>query len=295
MPQRTDPFQRMIALLNATLAGQASVVESAMLRDQVTQEEREVDVLITTKVANYKIAMGIEVVSAGRPAGTPWVERMRAKHDNLAIDKLILVSKSGFTKPAIEKARFYGIETLTVQQAAETEWPLLAKLESNGVFEVTTLKYDCAVVCLFDDGTKERIEAPLHATFPVGNTTESLDDFVRRLVCQQKFRDALYPHIEGVGEHEFWLSYTEPRGLWRIEHNGRSGQVEELRIGLKVLRRDSPVKMASGRYTNAPFVAGASTPGAPALQFVLVKNSDGSVSGRLVDREGIRTLSLTVP
>ena len=135
MPQRTNAFQRIVTLLNATLGGQASVVESAMLRDKVTQEDREVDVLITICAANYSVAIGVEVVSWSRPAGTPWVERMRAKHDNLQIDKLILVSQSGFTRPAIEKARFYGIETLTVERACATDWPLLATLESTGVHQ----------------------------------------------------------------------------------------------------------------------------------------------------------------
>ena len=33
MPQRTNAFQRIIALLNAILSGRASIVEFAMLRD----------------------------------------------------------------------------------------------------------------------------------------------------------------------------------------------------------------------------------------------------------------------
>ncbi|MBI5429155.1 MAG: restriction endonuclease [Nitrosomonadales bacterium] len=262
-----------------------------MLRDKVTQENREVDVLVTARTANYKVAIGIEVVSWSRPAGTPWVERMRAKHDNLEIDKLILVSQSGFTKPAIVKASFYGIETLTVERAIATDWPLLASLESNGVFAVTTLRYDCTFVCAFEDGTKEQIEAPLQSTISYGDQTLTLDEFVRKLVDRAEFRDALYPHIKGAGEHSFSLAYTEPDGLWKIVNNGRSGQVEELRIGLRVLHSKTPVQLASGMYTEVPFVAGISQPETPPLQFVLAKKADGAVSGVLIDREGIRSLS----
>lgn len=295
MPKRTNAFQRLVTLLNATLAGHGHVVESAMLQDKVTHEDREVDILITAPAANYKVAIGIEVVSWSRPAGTPWIEHMRAKHDNLEIDKLILVSESGFTKPALVKARFYGIETLTVERALATDWSLLALLESTGIFEVTTLKYDCALICAFEDGAKERIVAPLDATFSIGGQAMTLDAFVRELVDQTEFRNALYPHIKDPGEHSFWLAYREPQGLWNINHEGRAGQVQELRVNLRVLRSESPVQIASGKYTDAPFITGISQPGTPTLQFVLVRKVDGTVSGVLVDKDGVRQLSLPTP
>lgn len=294
MPQRTNAFQRIVTLLHASLAGKATVVESEMLTDKVTKEKREVDVLITTNAANYKVVIGIEVVSWGRPAGTPWVEKMRAKHDNLETDKLILVSESGFTKPALDKARFYDIETLTVEKACATDWPLLASLESTGVFEVTTLKYDCVIACTFDDGTKEQIEVPLNATFPSDGRQLTLDEFVRKLLDQAEFRDALYPHIKGAGEHDFWLAYTNgANGLWRIEHKGRSGQVQELRIGLKVVRSESTVSITGGKFQEAAFFAGISTNGSEPLQFVLTKHLDKAIGGYLVDKEGTRTLSFS--
>lgn len=135
MPQRTNTFQRLVTLLTATLAGHARVTESAMLQDRVTGEQREVDVLVVGTTATYNINLGIEVIAWGRRADTPWVEKMRAKHDNLPIDKLILVSESGFSGPAKLKAQFYGIETLTVDAACEADWPLIAALGMAGVFE----------------------------------------------------------------------------------------------------------------------------------------------------------------
>ena len=68
---------------------------------------------------------------------------MRAKHANLPVDKLVLVSKCGFTKPAVAKARFYGIETLTIDRALATDWPLVAALGTTGIFEITSIHYDC--------------------------------------------------------------------------------------------------------------------------------------------------------
>jgi len=44
MPARSNPFQRLLALLIQTFADNAIVQESAMLVDKVTGKKREVDI-----------------------------------------------------------------------------------------------------------------------------------------------------------------------------------------------------------------------------------------------------------
>jgi hypothetical protein len=290
MPQRTNQFQRLVALLNTTLAGQARVIESAMLKDKVTGEDREVDVLLSARAATYDVSIGIEVVSWSRPADTPWIEKMRAKHANLDIDRTILVSERGFTGPAVKKAQFYRIETLTIQEALATDWPLLSSLESSGVFELTTIKYTCSAVCQFEDGLVEQLDVPLNTLINVGGKAATLEFMIRTLMNKPEFREALYPHIKGAGEHEFWMSYTQPEKLGELQHGGRTASITELRIGLKVLRRESPVTLATGKYQSTPFLSGAATPEHPPLQFVLAKKPDGKVTGYLADADGLQSL-----
>lgn len=103
MPRRSNLFHRVITLINASLAGYARVVESAMLRDKITGVEREVDLLITTNAAGYKVSIAIEVVSRARKSDTTWVESMHSKHASLPTDKLILVSEKGFHCPSIRE------------------------------------------------------------------------------------------------------------------------------------------------------------------------------------------------
>lgn len=168
---------------------------------------------------------------------------------------------------------------------------LLPGWSHRGVFKVTNLKYDCAIICDFGDGKAEQIEAPLHASFSSAGRNITLDEFVRTIINQPEFRDALYPHIKGAGEHDFWFSYTKPSGLWQIEHCGRTGQVQELRVGLKVLQSETPVEYASGKFQQVPFVAGLSSSEIAPLQFVLAKTPNGAVNGYLIDKDGTRTLS----
>ena len=291
MPRRTNAFQRLVTLLTATLAGQARVTESALLEDRVTGELREVDVLVVSIAATYQVNLGIEVISWSRPADTPWVERMRAKHDNLTTDKLILVSESGFSRPAMRKAQFYGIEVLTVEEACEADWPLITKLEETGVFEVTTIHYDVSAVCRLDNGVVEKLSLPRTASYPGPNGPVTIDEFVRKMLDRANVLEVIRANLTGNHEHEFSFSYTEPKGLWRFDNDGKAGQIAELRVGLRVVSTASPVKYAKGKFRQVPFVAGTSVTSATPLQFVLAKNPDGSSSGYLIDPSGVRSLS----
>lgn len=291
MPPRTNAFQRLVTLLTATLAGHARVTESAMLQDRVTGERREVDILVVATTATYNVNLGIEVIAWGRRADTPWIEKMRAKHDNLPIDKLILVSERGFSRPAKLKAQFYGIETLTIEEACEADWPLIATLEETGVFEVTTLNFDIAAVCRLDSGQLEQLPVPRTASFPTPIGPMTMDAFVREILGRDDFREIVRANLTGNHEHDFWFSYTETNGLWRFNIDGKVGQITELRVGLKVLKTESPVRFASGKFRSVPFISGTSETIAAPLQFVLAKNPDGSSSGYLIDHSGTRTLT----
>jgi hypothetical protein len=295
MPQRTNAFQRLVTLLTATLSGQATVVESAMLPDRITGELREVDVLVTTTTASFPISLGIEVVAWGRRADTPWVEKMRAKHENLSTDKLILVSENGFSEPARRKAEFYGIEAISIEEACETDWKLVASLSETGVFEVTTLNFDVDAVCQFTDGTLQQLPIPKEAVLPMTTGQLTMDAFVRSLLGLDEVREVVRANLTGSHEHDFWISYTDPKGLWRIDTDGKSGEITELRIGLKVLQTASPVRFATGKFRSVPFVSGTSTSDAAPLQFVLARMPDGSSSGYLIDATGTRVLTSRGP
>lgn len=71
-----------------------------MLRNTVTGDEREVDVVIRSRVAGHEVIVGVEATGKGRKADAPWVEGMVGKHADLPTSKLVLVSQAGFYEPA---------------------------------------------------------------------------------------------------------------------------------------------------------------------------------------------------
>src|SRR5688572_9245818 len=100
MPKRSNLFQKLIFVIHEQLGGEATVTESNLLIDRVTGLKREVDITIEAHAKGVALTIGIEVVDLSRRADIEWINKMSGKHKNLPTDKLILVSRSGFTGPA---------------------------------------------------------------------------------------------------------------------------------------------------------------------------------------------------
>jgi hypothetical protein len=94
------------------MADSASVEESAMLRNRVTDQPREVDVVLTQRVGGYDVTVSIEARASDRKATVEWVERMIGKHQDLPTSSLVLISESGFTGAARELATTKGVTTV---------------------------------------------------------------------------------------------------------------------------------------------------------------------------------------
>jgi hypothetical protein len=115
MPKRSNEFQRLVYLVRLNLAEGATVTESKMMRDRLTKRFREVDVVIQGKVGSQPVVVCIECRDHKRVTDVTWVDMMKTKHDRLNTNALLLASASGFTKEAVDVARKYGIELITLE------------------------------------------------------------------------------------------------------------------------------------------------------------------------------------
>lgn len=261
-----------------------------MLTDKITGEEREVDVLISSNASGYEINIAIEVIARQRRAGTPWVEAMHSKHSSLPTDKLILVSESGFTLPALQKAKFYGFEALTIETALAADWELATELTATGFIELTSFRYSCTLVYEQGGGALDQVDVPSSAVIDIDSHQTTLDEFVRYVLGLPEIKDVLYPRITSMNERQFWFSY-KPGSLLETVVDGTTVRVVELRVGLDVDHASTPVEYSAGKYANTPFVAGVSASHSNELQFVVVKKPDGTREGAIIDVQGIRPLT----
>lgn len=115
MPKRSNAFQRAMYLLRKRLAdSDTQITESAVVIDPITGSSREIDILITRRVAGASIVIGIECTDLSEQADVGWVEKMHGKHSHLRTHALILASRSGFTPEALRVADSLNIETIDI-------------------------------------------------------------------------------------------------------------------------------------------------------------------------------------
>ena len=124
MPKRSNGFQRLIRRIYSSIKPKgATLTESALLKDSDADTEREVDVLIELQVADAVVRIGIECRDHARAADVQWIDLVIGKYQRLPVDRIIAVSRSGFTKGASGKAKANRIETRTLREALDIDWP----------------------------------------------------------------------------------------------------------------------------------------------------------------------------
>jgi hypothetical protein len=121
MPKRSNEFQRLVHDIHRQLHETATVRESVLVPDRNNGPELEVDILIEDKSGEYPFTIGVECIDHKRRADINWVFQMSKKHENRT-DKLVLVSRSGFSKNALNQAAQNGIITLHLSEAITIDW-----------------------------------------------------------------------------------------------------------------------------------------------------------------------------
>lgn len=124
MPQRSNDFQKLIHFLETELAPSgARVSESVMLEPIDGGAPVEIDVLIETRVGHHPIRVALECRDHSRPAGMAWINELSGRYAVLPVDRVVAVSRAGFTKGARYRAVGTKIKLMSLKEAREADWP----------------------------------------------------------------------------------------------------------------------------------------------------------------------------
>lgn len=94
----------------------------AFVEDRITGDLREIDVLLTSGQGHHMQKTAFECKDWNRKVGVPEVEAFITKTKDLKINKSIIVSSNGFYSTAIEKAKFYNISCLNMEEVKTFKW-----------------------------------------------------------------------------------------------------------------------------------------------------------------------------
>ena len=186
------------------------------------------------------------MIERARVADVTWVESMCGKHRSLPTDKLVSVSASGFTKPALDKAKHENVEALTVDDALDVDWGRYAELVDGGYLGLVEIKYSCTAIYAGSTGQLTQVELPLEAELIGAGGPVPAGTFVHSMLHQKEVRNALQEQIYNTDERDFWCSFKNEGIAFRLGDSQHS--LLELRIALKASVSKTPIQITFGRY-----------------------------------------------
>ncbi|MCC6502229.1 MAG: hypothetical protein IT362_03705 [Deltaproteobacteria bacterium] len=197
MPKRTNDFQKLVFLVKKLVAENSIVTESKFLIDLQTGAQREVDICIESSIGGHNITISIECIKHKRKASVTWVETMKAKHERLPTNALVLVSEAGFSKEAQKVAQKYGIETLRFDEVDENSVDrLFGKTEALffRTFRFTPLKVIARVEEIGELPAEDVDTLPDNIIFKSdGSQLSAIKNYIESILHSGKF-------IESIGQ-----------------------------------------------------------------------------------------------
>lgn len=117
MARQGRSMELLIEMLEKANSGNdIQIISPGYLKDKLTNENREVDILLLTEVGTSTVRIAIECRDRKARQDTTWIEQIDSKYRYLEVNKVITVSSNGFTKPALKKAGILNIETRTISE-----------------------------------------------------------------------------------------------------------------------------------------------------------------------------------
>jgi uncharacterized protein with FMN-binding domain len=211
MPQRSNLFQQLALLAHKTLEPEWEVTESEMLVDSVTGQNREVDIVAKRTVMEHQLVLSVECRDHNRAADVTWIEGTAKKHEHLPTSKLVLWSRSGFTRQALLKAKALKIDTVSQAEATATTWAQLAREIVEGQIHHVSPTYEAFIDIIMLDTSIRRYESIDDWKFfdESGVEVGSVIALKKYIANNDEVRNFLLDNAP-LGEGSFWIQLVPP-------------------------------------------------------------------------------------
>jgi hypothetical protein len=298
MPRKGREFELLIGKLeNIVLPKGAKISSPGFIKDRITGQQREVDILIEHNVGTSNIKIVIECRDRTSTQDTQWIEQIHTKLNDINVHKAIVVSSSRFTQPAIEKAKFCNIETRTYEEITtdfiKSWWSIEQIRVISRQFTIIS-----AIIDIDNPSMNERLNEEVFK----GKTPEM--EFINSTVDDQIFslNDVFIWCAKEIDDWDSLLPDGPPTKKNFVTHFNNPGDRFEIRlhdiktgitritfdVELRIISKLIPVSRVSQYGDNEKVISqvvefeGLPIAGYPALQFI--RNSDGSIAACLQEK-----------
>lgn len=263
MPKRSNEFQTLIALIESALANASVQVTESKLVKNGAGVEREIDIALEGAVNDYPILVAIECRDHKRKRTVEWVDQVIGKYDGILANKVVLVSRNGFTKEATRRANEVGYETLSLIQAQSHDWAAEFRLPSKITIESFLLPVLESVTLVLSKETKDRLADIADSDLKnmliedKNSTTGTLaTDYIDRILNDQKVIETLREKafIGGSTKVDFAIKFDPPK-VGRINDLDNL-QILEIKIVARCKKETMDVPLTGHEYRNVKLTTG---------------------------------------
>ena len=281
MPKRSNTFQRLALLVHERLGEGWKVDESHMFTDLVTREQREVDIVAETIVGTYPIFLSIECRDHSRPADVLWIEGVAKKHEHLPTSKLVLWSRSGFTKAAALKASALKIEAISQAEAVQTDWARLARELVGGQVQHVTPSYTAFIDVNPPEGEPRRLEQVEDAAWYIDDGTRvgTVKALIQFIANNHQTRTVVLDYTS-PGSGNFYVELQPPVPWFTDLPEGGRAQIRRIGISIETLTEKVSLDTASAVSDGKVLTLASAKLAAGTLEVLVQESPDGTSSFR---------------
>lgn len=262
MPRRTNPFQQLSASIMAVFHGMDyQVTESVLVKNPRTGAVRELDLLVRHLDTPEKNIL-VECRDHDRKQNVQWIDELEGKAKRLGFGRVIAVSSSGFTKPAIKEAMERNIQTMHLREAETNDWrtwrfginelrvnveigPVVKQLRFETLAEFPSASIKTAVmsqVVLHDTNSKKKIrlmdwisgfqDDPKNwIKFPKPDANEMIQHYTVSIPCSSGFGFVVEPEMQFIPLVQIVLQVDRIRADYRIPLKHFQLEQEKVLVG----------------------------------------------------------------
>ena len=269
-----------MALLVHEHLGEGWIVdESHMFTDLVTGEQREVDIVAQTMVGTYPIFLSIECRDHSRPADVLWIEGAAKKHEHLPTSKLVLWSRSGFTKAAALKARALKIEAISQAEAIQTDWARLARELSGGRVQYVTPNFIAFIDVNPPEGEPRRLEQVEDAAWYNGDGTQvgTVQALILFIANNHQTHTVVLDHTTS-GPGHFYVELEPPEPWFTNLPEGGYAKIRRIGVSIETFTEKVALDTASAVSNGKVFTLASAKLTVGTLELLVQESLDGTSS-----------------
>jgi hypothetical protein len=292
MPKRTNPFQDLVSLIERSLIDKQFIVTDSKFLKCSTGANVEADLTIESGSGKDYRCVSVEATNLTRkgkasPATVEWVNEMFGKHHTLPTTSLVLVSGSGFTRGASEKAQTLGIKAITLSEAITLDWlPIPHKIPHINIesFMIPQLK---SVTLVFDDRVKSEVPSNGFELLIIRDQTgkeygNAIDILNRDILTNKKFIDTVREKSFTDSGTAIEVEYPLKKGMYILNHEGKAIPIHAIRAIATCKREVSTMQLKKLAYgDNVGVIQGTGESFKHPMSIVFTQKKEETVKGIL--------------